>query len=245
MNNRIRVRPAAGAMALIALTACFGILAFCGARGAATKCMSIPEWVDILRVNGLYYVHDSEASAALPDGRLGPRIGSVKFKMADNACTDYKMKDGDAAFLPIGTEIHALKGYRPDFRLAAGGKIYEVRSNPRARTIGELMDIEGKVVTVSLHSGMDGKRIGDFTTEASEAFLKALLPLPLLNDTREMFKHAGSDRIQLALLLEDGTSSWIAFYTGNNSFSAGAYGTEELKRLLVGERERIKKAAGM
>lgn len=71
------------------------------------------------------------------------------------------------------------------------------------------------------------------------------LPLPLLDDSREMLKHAGSDRISLSLALKDGTSSWIGFYTGNNSFSAGAYGTEELKRLPVGERQRIKKAAGM
>jgi len=33
------------------------------------------------------------------------------------------------------------------------------------------------------------------------------LPLPLLDDSREMLKHAGSDRISLSLALKDGTSS--------------------------------------
>lgn len=43
----------------------------------------------------------------------------------------------------------------------------------------------------------------------------------------------------------DGTSFRMVFYEKANAFTAGAYGTAELRDVIVSERTRIKQTAGM
>ncbi|MFB4162831.1 hypothetical protein ACE1TI_03090 [Alteribacillus sp. JSM 102045] len=79
-------------------------------------------------------------------------MGEVEYQMADNACSNHKMSNGDAAFLPVGIKIYKMKGYDPDFRVIAEDKVYQVEENPEARTIADLYDIEGKVDKISMES---------------------------------------------------------------------------------------------
>ena len=58
-------------------------------------------------------------------------------------CQQPQAKDGDAAFLDIGTRVYTVKGYLPTFRLAAylDGvlQLYEADTNPCARTGADLL----------------------------------------------------------------------------------------------------------
>ncbi|MEK4059186.1 MULTISPECIES: hypothetical protein [Paenibacillus] len=208
-------------------------------------CYAEIEWVDFLMINDIRYSHNYDATKPVPADQLGDKVGEVSFKVSDNACTDHVTKNGDAAFLPVGTVIYALEGYRSDFRVVADNKIYEVEENPKAATIGDLLDIAGKVDKVSLESGMDSSPLGDFTKEASEEFIRELLPLKNVGFDA-VYKQTKHDYgVFLRVHLQDGTSFRMVYYPKGNAFTAGAFGTDRLKELIMTQRQQIKAAAGM
>ena len=74
---------------------------------------AIIEWVDFIKWEGIQY--EGIRTGILADKNfIGEKIGEVKFRVADNVTNpNYKIKDGDAAFLEKGTEIYTIKG-KPD-----------------------------------------------------------------------------------------------------------------------------------
>ncbi|MHA6484560.1 hypothetical protein ACX1C1_21950 [Paenibacillus sp. strain BS8-2] len=235
------------------------LTAGCGANSLATNsgvpptltpapCNAIIEWVDFLMVNDIKYYNIDDGSIEEPPitmEQLGEQVGEITYRLQDHACTDYTEKNGDAAFLPIGMAVYALKGYKPEFRVVARNKIYQVRHNPKAATIGELLDIEGKVAKVSLESSEDGSTIGDFSPEAAEAFVQELLPLERVGyeEVYEESKHESG--IFLRVHLQDGTSFRMVYYEKANAFLAGAFGTDQLHTIIMTQRQQIKAAAGL
>jgi hypothetical protein len=208
-------------------------------------CMAIIEWVDFLMIYNIKYYQNYDGTKAVSAEQLGDKVGEVSYMLNEHACTGHVAKNGDAAFLPIGTVIYALKGYKSEFRVVADNKIYEVKENPDAETMGDLMDIEGKVKIVSLESGQDGSPIGNFSQEASSEFISELLPLPYVgfDAVYEKTKHEAG--IFLRVHLQDGTSFRLVYYPKANGFTAGAFGTEKLKLLIMSQRAQIKAAAGL
>jgi hypothetical protein len=209
-------------------------------KKAEEPCMAIIEWVDFLMINNIKYYQNYDGTKAVTAEQLGEKIGEISYMLNEHACTEYVAKNGDAAFLPIGTVIYALKGYKADFRVVADNKIYEVRDNPNATAMGDLLDIDGKVEKVSLESAEDGKPIGDFSKEASLQFIRELLPLPYVG-----FDAVYEAGIFLRVHLQDGTSFRMVYYPKANGFTGGAFGTKKLKLLITSQREQIKKAAGL
>src|SRR5262245_44550049 len=96
------------------------------------------DWVDFIRFGGITYTRPPVGSGrALNASDLGPVFATIHFKLDGNVQDPgYQSKDGDAAFLPAGTKVYAVKGYKPTFRLAAyqNGEIqlYESDTNPHA-----------------------------------------------------------------------------------------------------------------
>ncbi|WP_255374007.1 hypothetical protein [Cohnella sp. OV330] len=209
------------------------------------KCHADVDWVDFLMLNGIMYTANIEGTKDVSQGMQGEKVGEVSYMLDEHACTDHKNKNGDAAYLPIGTAIYAMNGYKPSYRVMANGKVYEARSNPNAKTIGDLWDIDGKIAKVSLESGTDGSPIGDFTPEASAVFAKDLPRLTLVGNDSIRKDNKPEYGIFLRVHLQDGTSFRMVFYENANAFTAGAYGTEAMKTAIVSERTRIKKAAGL
>ncbi|MCM3629194.1 hypothetical protein M3194_17765 [Paenibacillus glycanilyticus] len=78
------------------------------------------DWVDFVKLNGHTY-------SGLYDGVLVDRnditnhtVGKVKFKVGDVVTNpDYRTKEGDAAFLAIGTPLYEVKGFKPEELVAA------------------------------------------------------------------------------------------------------------------------------
>ncbi|AJY76490.1 hypothetical protein [Paenibacillus beijingensis] len=211
----------------------------------AEPCKAIIDWVDFLMINNIKYDHNYDGTKEVTAEQLGDKVGEVSYMLNEHACTDHVEKNGDAAFLPIGTVIYAMKGYKPEFRVVADNKIYEVRDNPNAATMGDLLDINGRVEKVSLESGKDGSPIGDFSEEASYEFIQELLPLSHVGFDAVYKKIKPEAGIFLRVHLQDGTSFRMVFYPKANAFTDGAFGTERLKELIMTQRELIKAAAGM
>ncbi|WP_429314026.1 hypothetical protein [Paenibacillus mucilaginosus] len=210
----------------------------------AKSCMAIIDWVDFLMINNIKYYQNYDTKAVTAE-QIGDKVGEVSYMLNDHACTGHVAKNGDAAFLPIGTVIYAMKGYKSEFRVVADNKIYEVEENPNATTMGDLLDIQGKVKKVSLESSQDGSPIGDFSQEASSEFITELLPLPYVgfDAVYEKIKY-DQDGIFLRVHLHDGTSFRMVYYPKANGFTSGAFGNEKLKILITSQREQIK-AAGL
>lgn len=221
------------------------IAAGCGLLGQATCHTTELEWDDFLVINHITYSQNHDGTRPVTAEQLGERVGETSYMLNNHACAGHVSKNGDAAFLPVGTPVYSLQGYESDYRVAADNKVYEVTDNPNAATFGQLLDIEGKVRIVSLESEIDGSPIGDFSPEASSAFVRALLTLPYVgfDAVYEKIKH--DNGIYLRLHLRDGTSFRMVFYPQGNAFANGAFGTDELKSLILSQRQHIKAAAGL
>ncbi|WP_409341962.1 hypothetical protein [Paenibacillus sp. MBLB4367] len=83
-----------------------------------TTGQTIIDWADFLKLNGISYSGYWHAAVTDPT-KIGEKIGEVTFNVADNIHkSNYKSKDGDAAFLEKGTPVYAIDGY-PDHEVVA------------------------------------------------------------------------------------------------------------------------------
>jgi hypothetical protein len=133
--------------------------------GGRAKATAIPagqeasyDWPDILVLGGITYSAGLlNGGRALREEDLGGEVARVSAKLNGNVQPGrYEPKDGDAAYLQPGTPVYSVKGYLQTFRLAArrgtGLALFEVLTNPRAHVGRELLDIDGKVTSVSVHA---------------------------------------------------------------------------------------------
>ncbi len=218
-------------------------------------------WQDLVRFDGVTYavLESREAGRPLHEDDLGPKFAEVQHNVSDEG-TGYRVQDGDAAYLKPGTPVYELAGYDPAFRLAArqGGDLtlYEAVSNPRARVGGDLLDIEGKVSSISVTHPEDvGKVLAIFRDpETVGSLVRGLMEAP----TRRIDPdHFGlRDTYLVVFSLADGTAAAREYRTdtgqlGSNGTSAIA--TPEgfrkgIRASLEGylkEREALREASVM
>ena len=85
------------------------------------------EWMDVLKIGGIQYQHQFPGSAdesgpiSIEKGR---KVGEVDYRMADSACSNHEMKNGDATFWEEGSSIYEVKGYPPDLMVMTDDKVY-------------------------------------------------------------------------------------------------------------------------
>ena len=182
-------------------------------------------WVDFIKFNDIIYLSETNQNSSIPAEDL-PEYAKVQFKTASVVNElGYKIKNGDAAFLEIGTPIYSIRDYSPQFRLVAlaGGRqiFYEADTNPNAKVGADLLDLEGKVVYISINSRNDG------TTE-----LAAIRDAKQVSDLTQMILDApvdqtvrqnGSDQYFLVFHLEDGTSVRRSFLLDTGELQRGIF----------------------
>jgi hypothetical protein len=102
----------------------------------------------------------SHPEGVRPIGRagLGRVVGRVVANRADEPVeSGAAFRNLEATFLPVGTPVHAVKGYPTSFRLAARSDgrlaLYEPWSRPTARVGADLLGgSEGKVERIGVYS---------------------------------------------------------------------------------------------
>lgn len=170
----------------------------------------IIDWVDFIKVNDITYqaVH-SELGRELQEDDLDGNYTTTTFKVSGNIFdSSYRNKNGDAAFLDEGTLIYKVKGYNPNFRLAAKREneiiLYESDNIPDAKTGADYFDISGKVKYISINSEVDGTtelaRIEE--PENVNKLINLLLSAPVKDD---QINGTEGTRYFLAFHLNDGT----------------------------------------
>jgi hypothetical protein len=116
-------------MARLTLAIGMLLLTACQLPGSAKDCSTVQiDWVDFIQIGSTQYVAAPGATTTLQESDLGPVVGHVKFKVAGNVCDpNYRPKDGDAAFLEIGTPIYQVNG-RPTGEVVAARRNGQILS---------------------------------------------------------------------------------------------------------------------
>lgn len=202
------------------------------------------KWADTLMFNDIHYQHDfpdpdDKEKVQVEKGKL---LGEVKYKLADNACEGYQMKNNDATLLEEGTKIYAIKDIPPSLAVVAhykdvlsASRMFVVDQNEKAETIEELYPIQELVKDIHIESTLDGRRIHTFSPASTEAFLKEWLPLELqnpekLNDTWDETKV-----IFLEFELMNGITFRESYNRESKAFHSGAIGNEAIAELIKKE----------
>lgn len=176
------------------------------------------DYLDFVRHGGISFMAEPPyAGRPLTDADLGPELFRVQQKIEGSGKgSTYTPVEGDAAFIPAGEPIYAVKGYVPTFRLAGhhDGRLwlYEADTNPKAQTGADLLDIRGRVADIALLDPRDPRTVvGRITARpVVDDLVRLVLAAPI--DLSRLPK--GSD-VLLAFDLSDGTAV-VRQYSSND-----------------------------
>ena len=147
-------------------------------------------------------------------------------------------KDAAAAFLPAGTPIYAVKGYRTNSRLAAVVKdrvfLYTAWRNAKARTGRDLYDIAGKVRAIDVQRGEPSPAApGTPVRITSPADVDLLVLLLVKGEMRPPSpRKYGEPRYWLTFWLADGTTLGRPFVPETNEILGGLVVPPEFRQIL-------------
>lgn len=133
-------------------------------------------WIDFIKISDITYVRANQV--VYFNERDLSTYDKIRYKVAGNVYNpDYKIQNGDAAFIEEGTPVYSIPGYAPDFRLVVRYDnewlIYEADTNPKARKGSDLLDIGGKVESISIDRKTELASIKD-QTQVNELILLIL-----------------------------------------------------------------------
>src|SRR5207245_11714890 len=100
----------------------------CQLPGSSSSCNAQIDWVNFIQVRSSQYVACPQSPTVLQESELGPVYAHVKFKVSGNVCDpNYRLKDGDSAFLYPGTPICQVTVQPYSQALAAAVNAHTVR----------------------------------------------------------------------------------------------------------------------
>lgn len=187
------------------------------------------DWIDFVKLNGITYdaVMSKDGQALVSDD-LGEVFGTVRFEVSGNVTwTGYKIKDGDAAYLPAGTQIYRVKGYDPKFRVAArrDGQVtlYEADTNPAAKVGSDLLDLEGKVDHIVIRSMVDGSPLSEIRQpDVVAEMVGAVLTAPVFGPgARGGDATSSENRYGITFVFKDGTATTRTYWPDSHFLWAG------------------------
>ncbi len=211
----------------------------CGTPGPTPP--PITEWIGFVRMNGVSYIDVWWLNGELVGGLRGPdfavdpslvgrEIGRVKWNIGDRSIDQcHANLDGASTALAPGTAVHAMRDYREDFRVMAetpyGWRIFESDWHDGAQTADELLDIRGKVVSLTI---TEGEVAGSAATGSPwtisdparrDELVDRLLTEPITFNTAP--EAQPDPALTVTFALEDGTHVSRFWFAGPRPYSSG------------------------
>ncbi len=167
------------------------------------------DYIDFVRFGGREYIGEWTPARALPTVLIGQRVGTVSCTISQiKPAVDYRSKDGDAAFLPAGTPLYAVRGYPASARLAAprDGEyvLYEAKGATAVPDTNPFTVLRGKVKQIEVLN-LEGHVLGDVTNKATVDELVTALATTKL---RNVGKPSGAKERYVQFVLTDGSVTW-------------------------------------
>lgn len=203
------------------------------------------EWVDMVMIQDIKYQHhiaepaDEDTPITIEKGK---KLGEVTYQMADSACSNHQMVNGDATYLQAGTAIYDIKGYPSTLAITANDKVYIVDTNKKAKTAGELYPLEKLVKNIYIESTEDGRRIHTFSQSSKDNFLNAWSNLKLEDiETLNITEQQDRSRVFLEIELNNGVTFREVYWAESNTFRSGVVGNKQIKEILEYELSSLRK----
>jgi len=181
-------------------------------------------WCDFIKFNDItYYPRMDQAGPKLTKDDLDKELYKVKFNVADNVHdAKYKIKNGDAAFLPVNAEVYSVKDYSSNFCLAAYNSrrelvLYFADSNPNAKKGEDIFDIKGKVESISINSDITQKELALIT---EPKLIDKMADMILKGSIEIKPKTSGSQGYYLKFNLKKGIILPFWYYTDDNKLTS-------------------------
>lgn len=199
---------------------------FSGVSGCALRQSNvIIDWVNFIRFGGITYLASYHAGRDLQPGDLGEQFATVRASLANNVHDPkYQTRDGDASYLAAGTPIYRVRGYAATFRLAAeqagGIMLFEADTNPRAKTGADLLEIAGKVRSITL-TDTSGQAISPLAMIQDARQVAALTAQLLAAPVDQSRDRSTGTRYILTLQLADGTQVYRAYFPEGHEVECG------------------------
>ena len=194
--------------------------------------------LDFVTFDGVHYLRwAEEPGRALTREDLGIEFASVECSYAEDRAGCAFGRDAAAAFMPAGTRVYAVRGYRTEFRLAAVVNdrifLYQVWRNPRARVGGDLFDIAGKVRAIDVQRGEPTPAMPSKQVRIAAKDVETLVDMILRGPVRPPRAYAfGEPRYWLTFWLADGTTLGRPYFTESSELMDGLVVRAEFGSIL-------------
>jgi len=183
---------------------------------------------DFVSFDGVDYIRFAEEPGrALTRADLGIEFATVECSIGEDARGCPFGTDAAAAFMPTGTRLYEVRGFRTEFRLAAVWKeqifLYQAWRNPKAKVGADLFDIAGKVRAIDVQRGEPKSEVARRPSAVSlPADREALIGMILRGAVRKPSPHTfGEPRYWLTLWLTDGTTLGRTYFPESSELMGG------------------------
>lgn len=203
------------------------------------------EWFNLVQFGGIQYTADFGSRNVIPAAALGPVFATVRFELNGNVHdTGRQVADGDAAYLKAGTPVYSVRGYATTFRLAAyftDGTLlaYEAWSNPHATRGSDLLDIGGKVTSISVNNNNAQQTQPGTITDSTQVatLVSEILQAPV--DQQHFLTH-GEQSLQVGFHLRDGTTVSRIFWPDSGELTLGIRAPAAFSAAIIQASKRAK-----
>ena len=194
--------------------------------------------LDFITFDGVHYLRwAEEPGRALTRADLGIEFATVECSYGEDRVGCAFGRDAAAAFMPAGTRVYAVRGYRTEFRLAAVVNervfLYQVWRNPRARVGGDLFDVAGKVRAIDVQRGEPTPAHAITPARIAAKDAETLVDMMLRGRLRPPRAYTfGEPRYWLTIWLADGTTLGRPYFTETSELMDGLVVPAEFGSIL-------------
>jgi hypothetical protein len=193
---------------------------------------------DFISFDGVHYLRwAEEPGRVLTREDLGIEFATVECSYAEDRAGCAFGRDAAAAYMPAGTRVYAVRGYRTEFRLAAVVNdrvfLYQAWRNPRAKLGGELFDVAGKVRAIDVQRGQPASGTPGNPARLDVKDTEAVVDMIVRGPVRPPRAHEfGEPRCWLTIWLADGTTLGRPYFPRSGEIMDGLTVPADFGRIL-------------